>query len=260
MTASGCLIQDSRADADIVVEPRVGALGTDGHEVTYGIPQNNSIGSAASVLSGVPAIPVIPEISFGKNDELSGIAKIIVFAYDRETREPLWQSGIAKAESNSSSTWILGAGPFQKGTIYEGMRFAGKPIEEHEFSRALPAPRSFPGRRLRDFALNRATSEKATLAHQADEQTPEGPADFMATPVDFSHPFVFRQIPARNMNDIDDAIVDSIEGDEAAKDKEEDAVVIDGDTQGESKSAGSDAEPETDENVVQTGFEETSDK
>jgi hypothetical protein len=127
LTAARCRIQDSRDEADVIVEPRVGALGTDGHEVVYGLPQTGAINSAATMLSGTP-MPAIPEISFGKANAQSGIAKIIVYAYDRQTREPIWQSGIAKAESSSRDTWFLGAGPFQKGSIYDGMRFAGKEI------------------------------------------------------------------------------------------------------------------------------------
>lgn len=127
LTAARCRIQDSREDADVIVEPRVGALGTDGHEVVYGLPQTGAINSAATILSSTP-MPAIPEISFGKANAQSGIAKIIVYAYDRQSREPVWQSGIAKAESSSRDTWLLGAGPFQKGSIYDGMRFAGKEI------------------------------------------------------------------------------------------------------------------------------------
>ena len=56
----------------------------------------------------------------------SAAAKVSVFAYDRETREPLWQSGIAQAGSSARDTWILGIGPIQYGTIYNGTRFAGK--------------------------------------------------------------------------------------------------------------------------------------
>jgi hypothetical protein len=127
LTAARCLIQDTRDAADVIVEPRVGALGTDGHEVVYGIPQSGSITSAASMFSSTP-LPSIPEVSFGKSNAQSGIAKIIVYAYDRQSREPVWQSGIAKAESTSRDTWLLGAGPFQKGSIYEGMRFAGEDL------------------------------------------------------------------------------------------------------------------------------------
>jgi hypothetical protein len=64
-----------------------------------------------------------------KRDVKSAAAKIAVFAYDRETREPLWQSGVAQAGSNARDTWILGIGPIQYGSIYRGTRFAGKRID-----------------------------------------------------------------------------------------------------------------------------------
>lgn len=126
LLAANCLIQENRQDADIIVEPRVGALGTDGHEVTYGLPQTNAITSAAALLPNAPLLPSIPEISIGRSDAQTGIAKISVFAYHRESRLPVWQSGISKAESTSKSTWFMGAGPFQQGSIYDGMRFAGQ--------------------------------------------------------------------------------------------------------------------------------------
>jgi len=129
LTASRCLIQEDRETADIIVEPRVGALGTNGHEVTYGIPQNSAISTAAAAFSSSP-IPSVPEISFGRSDAQSGIAKIIVFAFDKETKQPVWQSGIARAESNSNNTWVLGAGPFQKGSVHDNVRFAGTKIKK----------------------------------------------------------------------------------------------------------------------------------
>ena len=112
-----------------MIEPRIGALGTDGHEIVYGVPQGGSIAGAATAFTNTPVpLPAIPEIAFGKNDSQSGIAKVSVFAYDRVSRKPIWQSGIAKAETTSNNTWVLGAGPFQKGTVYEGLRFAGRKI------------------------------------------------------------------------------------------------------------------------------------
>ncbi|QEG23766.1 DUF6655 family protein [Mariniblastus fucicola] len=128
LTSSGALIQDDREQATLIVEPRVGALGADGHDVTYGVPQSGALSSAVSVVSG-SSIPSIPEISLGRTDAQSGVAKLVVFAYDRETREPIWQSGLAKAESTSSNTWILGAGPFQRGSIHKGVKFAGRKID-----------------------------------------------------------------------------------------------------------------------------------
>ena len=129
LTAAGCQIFDSREQADIIVEPRVGAMGTDGHKVTYGIPKTTGLSAAASAFSGSP-IGAIPEISFAQSDAQSGIAKVVVFAYDQKTRQPVWQSGLAKAESNCTSTWLFGAGPFQKGSVYDSTRFAGRDLNE----------------------------------------------------------------------------------------------------------------------------------
>ena len=73
----------------------------------------------------------------------SAIARLAVFAYNRETREPIWQSGIAKAESDCRSTWILGAGPFQRGSIYEGYRFAGRNIRNESSDQSRQAAVGF---------------------------------------------------------------------------------------------------------------------
>lgn len=125
LLAAGCYIQDSREEANIVVEPRIGALGTEGQVVTFGIPRSNEVSTAASIFAQTPFVPAIPEISFGKSDLQSGAAKLAVFAYHRESREPVWQSGTRVAKSYSKSTWFLGAGPVRRGTIHDGVRFAG---------------------------------------------------------------------------------------------------------------------------------------
>lgn len=129
LVACGCLIQEDRNQADYIAEVRVGALGTDTMEITYGIPASNALNTAASLISSAPAIPSIPEISFAKKNDYSAAAKIAVFAYHRDTREPVWQSGMAESRSLARDTWILGAGPFQKGTIYDKTKFAGTDLQ-----------------------------------------------------------------------------------------------------------------------------------
>ncbi len=134
LTAAGCMLVDTREQSDIICEARCGALGTDGHSMTYGLPANNFLSSASSVIPGTPSLPTIPEISVAKREMKSAAAKVSVFAYDRETREPLWQSGIAQAGSSARDTWILGVGPLQYGTIYNGTRFAGKRLRNRSAS------------------------------------------------------------------------------------------------------------------------------
>lgn len=133
MMAAKCLIQENRDDAEIIVEPRVGSLGTDGHDVVYGVPQTTALSAAASAVSRIP-LPPIPEVSLGRVNANLAVAKIAVFAYDRVTREPVWQSGNSRAESTSRNTWVFGIGPIQRGSIYRGYAFAGTKIAGQEAS------------------------------------------------------------------------------------------------------------------------------
>ena len=128
MTAADCRLQDKIEDADLVVEVRVGTLGTDSNDVVYGIPANNAFATAATLVPNAPAIPAIPEISVARREAQLGAAKLAVFAYDRETRRAVWQSGLSRAKSTAQDVWVFGAGPFQRGSILEGTQFAGSNI------------------------------------------------------------------------------------------------------------------------------------
>ena len=128
LTTTGCRMEINRTDADYVLEARVGALGTDTMEVTYGIPSSNGLGAAASALSGAPPVPAIPEISVGKRNNLLGVSKIVVFAYHQDTGIPVWQSGAAIARSDAKDSWFLGVGPLTRGSVYNGVTLAGNRI------------------------------------------------------------------------------------------------------------------------------------
>ncbi|RMF40143.1 MAG: hypothetical protein D6753_12285 [Planctomycetota bacterium] len=128
MVASGVLLVDSESEADIIAEARLGALGFDGHNVTYGIPQTNALSNASKVLSGQPILPTLPEVALAKKEAKVGAAKVSVFAYRRDDRAPVWQSGIARSSSEAQDIWILGMGPLQKGTVYDQTRLAGSAL------------------------------------------------------------------------------------------------------------------------------------
>jgi hypothetical protein len=122
LLACGCVLTEERAQAAYVVEARSGGIGTDLHQLLFGIPAMN----LPSILPGQPSL--IPEIPFAKKTDQRGIAKIAVFAYNRQTGRPVWQSGVAQAASTSKDTWVFGAGPFRRGTIGENTEFAGQQI------------------------------------------------------------------------------------------------------------------------------------
>ena len=141
MLQAGCLLQDSRDNAEYIVEARVGALATDGHDINIGVPASSSLNSAASLVSNAPPLPTLPEVSFVKRKEDSAAAKIAVFAYHRESKRPSWQSGLSIAKSSARNRWILGAGPFQSGEIYSGTYFAGGRVKPRPFSKQHPPER-----------------------------------------------------------------------------------------------------------------------
>ena len=129
IVAAGCLIQDAAAEADVIVEARVGVLGSDDHLLTIGVPETNSIVAATAVIPGAPRVPSIPEIAVARREARQAAAKVIAFAYDRETREPLWQSGVNQAVASANDTWIFGMGPFQTGSVRERTKLAGDVID-----------------------------------------------------------------------------------------------------------------------------------
>lgn len=138
MVLAGCLLQDKSDDADYVVELRIGALGTDGHEVNYGIPGNNAITATTSLVGG-PAMPPLPELSLARKDERRAAVKVGLFAYHRETREPVWQPGMVQGNSIAKATWVLGAGPFHEGKIYHGSQMGSDLLGVPELPVDAPA-------------------------------------------------------------------------------------------------------------------------
>ncbi len=171
--AHRCLLQDSLDQADVVVEARVGTLGNDGHEINYGLPSGNgSLSRTATAVGGSAPLALLPEISLARRDQQVGAAKLAVFAYERESKEPLWQSGTSVAFSNARQTWVFGAGPFQSGTIYESPRLAGarlsfpRPFRRNEAAAADPWLQAFKDkRRFSPEGIGESTPE--TVADQA---------------------------------------------------------------------------------------------
>jgi len=139
--SAGCLLQEKRDEAEVILEGRIGALGSDQHDVVYGVPKNNALNGVAAAVPGSPALPALPELALAKKAASLGAAKLAVFAYDRETREPVWQSGLSIARSTAKNTWILGAGPYQHGTIHRDDMTLGEPRSRWKFWRSESANR-----------------------------------------------------------------------------------------------------------------------
>jgi hypothetical protein len=117
---SGCILAAKRDDAEIIVESRAGALGTDRNSIMLGMPAT-SVEFAGNGTS-------IPELALVKRGDQRAVAKISLFAYYRATGTPVWQSNAEHIASHHRDRWFFGAGPFQDGRIHDRMEFAGEKL------------------------------------------------------------------------------------------------------------------------------------
>jgi hypothetical protein len=123
LLACGCLLQEERKKATYVVEARSGGIGTDRNDLLVGVPQM----TIPSVMPGLPS-GMIPEIPLAKKTNRRAVAKIAVFAYNRDSGERIWQSGTVESLSAERNSWLCGAGPFQRGTLIKGTEFDDQTI------------------------------------------------------------------------------------------------------------------------------------
>ena len=161
LLASGGLLMETRERPDYVVEARSGAVGTDRSDLLFGVP--------SVTVPTVPGMPVampssIPEIPLAKTTNQKAVAKLAVFAYNRKTGRPVLQSGIDPAVSMARNSWLFGAGPFRRGTIYD---------HHHELNNGVDIP--IIGGRERADELSTETlpvTAEAVFPEAASEQSP----------------------------------------------------------------------------------------
>jgi hypothetical protein len=119
LLAYDCRLTDKIEEADLVLEARVGALGNDGNEATYGVPGSAAVSAAAAFATGFPSPVGMPELSLGRRNHQWGAAKIGLFAYDRVSHQRVWQGGVSTGASQARELWVMGIGPFQRGRVYK---------------------------------------------------------------------------------------------------------------------------------------------
>jgi hypothetical protein len=104
---SGAFIVDAPTKADIVVEPRAGAIGTDTVNQFVGVPE-----------IAVPGVPLgIPEIQLIKRRSQTATAKIGLVAYTPEDGRNVGQGGLSLARSGDDNWFVFGVGPWQNGSV-----------------------------------------------------------------------------------------------------------------------------------------------
>ena len=122
LLASGCELRDKREEADFIVEARAGAVGTDRHDLLFGLPSMNV--PQIPLVQPVPA--AIPEIPIAKRRDQRGIAKIAVFAYHRSTGAPFGNRELCGRKARRTTYGFSARGRFSAGRFTRAPRSLGR--------------------------------------------------------------------------------------------------------------------------------------
>jgi|GEM_PF-577512 len=120
MIVRGVRLVDKPEEAMVIVEGRIGALGTDDYSFLIGIPQM----TIPVTLAGLPT-GTIPEMALMKKQDQHALSKLALFAYDKASGSVVWTSGTATGFANSRNLFVGGMGPIQSGSHKKSPEFMG---------------------------------------------------------------------------------------------------------------------------------------
>jgi len=106
LLAAGAHLVDAPEKADVVVEMRAGAIGTNSANTFLGTPE-----------IALPGMLTIPEIKIAERRRQDAVAKLGLVAYDPKTNAVLGMGGTSLAASNDSNWFVAGIGPYRTGAI-----------------------------------------------------------------------------------------------------------------------------------------------
>ncbi|HUG94168.1 MAG TPA: DUF6655 family protein [Planctomycetaceae bacterium] len=104
----GALLADKADAAQVIVEVRSGGVGTDTSQTFIGTPE---------VAMPGPLPLAVPEVRLVTRSQQTATAKIGIVAYDARTHAVLGEGGLTLARSDDNNWFVLGVGPFQKGSV-----------------------------------------------------------------------------------------------------------------------------------------------
>jgi len=127
-------------EADIVLEIRSGAIGTDTADSFLGTPE-----------IVLPGMLTLPEVRLIARNNQSAMAKIGLMAYDARTHQLLGDGGVSSSLSRDNNWYVLGIGPYQNGEVKSEIqrttgRQPGQSYQELPVSVAFEPPADAPDR------------------------------------------------------------------------------------------------------------------
>ncbi len=151
---SGARLAAKAEEADVVIEPRAGAVGTSTADAYLGMPE-----------IVLPGMLTLPEVRLLERKKQRAVAKIGLVAYDPKTKTVLGDGGMSLAESDDSNWYVFGLGPYQNGSVRKEVA-KGVKTRPRDRSQAIPQQVAFssPAEQAKpDGKLQLASGKKEKL-------------------------------------------------------------------------------------------------
>lgn len=105
---NGCTIVEKAEDSQVTLEIGSGGVGTDRQDLFVGVPK----------MSVPVPLPVsIPEVTFFSRTRANGTAKLMLVAYDTNTKQPVLNNNTQLARSDHKTWNFLGTGHIVSGSV-----------------------------------------------------------------------------------------------------------------------------------------------
>ena len=155
----GARLASKSEEADIILEPRSGVVGTDMADTFLGVPEIT-----------LPGVMTLPEIRLANKEHQQGFAKLGMVVLDAKTGQVLGDGGVSLAHADDNNWYVMGMGPWQNGTIREEIG-AAKGRQVGQPYRPLPNVVAFDSSTSSAPGAMYASEEQ--YIQQADEESPE---------------------------------------------------------------------------------------
>lgn len=118
-------------EADVVLEVRSGAVGTNSSNSFLGIPEIT-----------IPGMFATPEVKLVNRVNQIGMAKLGLVAYDAKTHQVLGDGGMSLARSDENNWFVFGIGPMQNGSVKQEVK-KGQPRYSNQPWISVPSQVAF---------------------------------------------------------------------------------------------------------------------
>lgn len=123
MAEQGVLLENDKAKAELIVEPSLGAYGTDERNCTFGLPSGGifpALLSPASLLvGGAASTSNASGMTLTQSNKSDAVVKAAVFAYDAKSGHLVWESGPMLNAHGVRDRYFVGAGPYRISSLRE---------------------------------------------------------------------------------------------------------------------------------------------